>query len=178
MIYAEYNTQGNITGYCNVQKDNMVLIPTDIYSDTMHNDYVVVNGEFVLKTDAPNDINNDVVTYEPVQQDLAKVKRSAVNELNGMSVKTYMLTPGMEYIYNSKEQEALAYLTDADPILDDYPFIKLESEVRGITALETASLFKAKAKVAREQLAIIESNRQRRLIAINSATTVEEAKSA
>lgn len=177
MKYAEYDKNGNIIAYCTDQKDNMVLIPEDIYSKTMHNDYVIVNGEFVLKTKAPTEINNEVVSHVR-EQDLESYKKYCIRDLNTRYERNMVLTTGKEYIYKAKEDEANAYLNDANPNIDDYPFIKNEAKVRDITPTETANLFKAKAKVAKEQLAIIEANRQRKIIAINAATTIDEIETA
>ncbi len=178
MKYAEYDKNGNIIAYCTDQKDNMVLIPEDLQGNTPHKDYLIVNGEFVLKSEAPDNIDNDVIEHGTRFTDVNAYKKYLIKDINVLSERSTIVTPGKEYIYKAKEDEANAYLSATDPDIDDYPFIKNEANVRGITPIETAQLFKAKAQVAKEQLAIIEANRQRKIIAINTATTIDEVEQA
>lgn len=178
MKYAQYDKQGNIIGYSTDKRDNMVEIPQELQSDTLHKEYVIVNEEFVLKSEAPDVIENTIVVRGTQPTDVEAHKRYCIRDVNAGYERNMVLTSNKDYIYKAKEDEANAYLNDSAPVIDDYPFIKYESEVRGITPTETANLFKAKAKVAKEQLAIVESRRQSKIIAINAATTIDEVEAA
>ncbi len=178
MMYAQYDKKGNIIAYSNAELDNMVLIPEDIYSDTMHEQYVIVNKEFVLKENAPENIDNEVKVRGSKPKSVDAHKRYLINDVNNLFQNTYALTPDREYIYKAKEEEAIAFLKDVDPWLDDYPFIKYESEVRNTTPQEVALLYLHKAKESKQKLAVIEAKRQAKIIAINAATTIEEVESA
>lgn len=178
MKYAQYDKNGNIIAYSTDKRDNMVEVPEGLYSDTLHEEYVIVNEEFVLKSEAPEMIENTVVVHGTQPTDVEAHKKYCIRDINAAYEKSRILTSNKDYIYKAKEDEANAYLADSNPNIDNYPFIKYESEVRSITPTETANLYLAKAKVAKEQLAIIESNRQRKIIAINSATTIDEVDAA
>ena len=173
MTYAQYNKQGDIISYCNRELIDSIEIPQNIYSDNMHEQYCVVNREFVLKDDAPQTINNSVAD-DDVEVDLQRLK----NDLRTRTSRGV----NIEYIHRLKEKEAIEFLdsvnVDVHPITDDYPFIQNESEIRGITPIECANLFKQKADEERNRLVAIEMKRQQSKIDINNATTVEEAETA
>ncbi len=82
--------------------------------------------------------------------------------------------PGQDAIYQAKENEAVAYLAETNPVLTDYPLLNAETGITAATATELANLWLTLAQQWRSVAAQLEAARMTANASIGSATTIAE----
>lgn len=104
-----------------------------------------------------------------------KILTGRVNEEIGL-IRTKYITciEGQEMLYLDKEREAVAFLSDPEPNMVDYPFISREVGVTATTAQELAQIWLNSAFMWRQIAAELEKQRFEAINAIAIATTYEE----
>jgi hypothetical protein len=86
--------------------------------------------------------------------------------------------PGQDAIYQAKENEAIAYLAAANPVLTDYPLLNAESGITAATPETLANLWVTLAQQWRSVAAQLEAARMTANASVNLATTVAEVDAA
>lgn len=104
-----------------------------------------------------------------------KILTGRVNEEIGLIRAKYITCiEGQEMLYLDKEREAVAFLSDPEPKMVDYPFISREIGVTTTTAQELAQIWLNSAFMWRQVAAELEKQRFEAINAIAIATTYEE----
>lgn len=104
-----------------------------------------------------------------------KETTASVNREVGKIRSKYITTiEGQEMLYLDKEREAVAFLSDPEPDLANYPFISREVGVTATTAQELAQVWLNSAFMWRQIAAELEKQRFEALNAIAVATTYDE----
>ncbi|MGR3749599.1 hypothetical protein [Paracoccus sp. (in: a-proteobacteria)] len=113
---------------------------------------------------------------------IEEIKATAINKVNQAigQIRSQFVTviPAQDMIYQNKEDEAKAYLADADPVLADYPFIAAEVGVTAPTVFEVAQVYVNMAFMLRAQAAQLENVRLSTIAAIEQATDASQVATA
>lgn len=120
----------------------------------------------------------DPRTPEQVAADLETYRKDATTTVNRETgkIRSKYITAieGQEMLYLDKEREAVAFLSDPEPNVVDYPFISREVGVTATTAQELAQIWLNSAFMWRQVAAELEKQRFEAINAIAIATTYEE----
>ncbi len=146
------------------------------------NDFYVQDGEAVAKPPRPSETHDfDYASKTWIDNEadyLPELKLSAlaqVNDLRGSARLNYITDlPGQDALYAAKREEAVAYLSDPDPIDDLYPLIKSEIGETAPTGFEVAQIFLNLNDLWREAAGAIDAACFAAKREIESVTTANE----
>lgn len=166
------------------QDDQFVITHDGNVQDDLH---YWKNGEFRVYPEKPSEhhvFNTssekwvDPRNSRQLTESLVKTKAAGISKVNQRVsyIRGKYITPILEQgaIYNEKRNEAIAYLADPDPNMDQYPFLSGEVGITAPTAYELAQLWLNLAAIWIEAGAQIEKIRVGANTRIEAATSEEE----
>ena len=121
--------------------------------------YQVIEGALVL------------VDLEPRKASLQAILLAKVRVMRQPLVTEL---PGQEMVYLRKEQEALAFLADPDPVITEYPLLKAEIGITAPTAYQLAQIWINMSSLWRTAAAQLEAYRLGIAAQIDAATTMAQ----
>lgn len=118
----------------------------------------------------------DPRTEEDLVREVAEAKDNAVVTINKAigEIRSRFVTviPAQDMLYQAKEAEAKAYLTDPAPIASEYPFIHAEIGITGQDAWQVAQVYVNQALILRHTAAQLETVRLGHIAMVEAATEV------
>lgn len=164
---AKYLANGRIS--CEINHAQYGWIPATIDPDERPDEFALVAA-------------GDVADHAPPVVDLAEVQAAAMWRVNSAigDVRAQFITQitGQEIVYQHKEAEAEAYLSDPSPDISNYPFIAAEVGLTGDTAADVAETYARMAGDWRTIGSALERIRIGALNAIEAAPDTEAVESA
>ena len=157
--------------------------PNNIY---IHNDSVHIcpekpNNESYWVLDKESGAWVDLRTPEEVAESFELYRKKSIVEVNKETGKVrakYITTiEGQEMLYLDKEREAVAFLSDPEPNMLNYPFISKEIGVTATSGQELAQIWLNSSYMWRQVAAELEKQRFQALNSINTASTYDEIES-
>lgn len=103
----------------------------------------------------------------------SEASRQINNFIGHIRTKFVTVIPAQDMVYQAKEAEAKAYLTDPAPVEADYPFIHAEIGITGDSAWQVAQVYANQALILRQTAAQLETVRLGHIAMIEAATDDE-----
>lgn len=190
MRISVYDKIGRITKVLDIPAEVIPynVDPTEMYIEGFYrgDEYYVEYGKAVAKPPKPADwakfdygtkVWFDPRTEEDLLNEIVEAKTNTIAAINNaigvIRSKFITVIPAQDMLYQAKEAEAKAYLTDADPVVADYPFIHAEIGITGQDAWQVAQVYVNQAMILRQVAAQLETVRLGHIAMVEAATDVE-----